>query len=78
MEQKHIRERKNFSTVKKVYDLVMALLILSVAVLMFFGDRWDIPQIRQMDGLMRNLFGGLCVLYGGFRLYRALKKEEVR
>ncbi len=78
MEQKHIRERKNFSTVKKVYDLVMALLILSVAVLMFFGDRWDIPQIQQMDGLMRNLFGGLCVLYGGFRLYRALKKEEVR
>lgn len=78
MEQKHIRQRRSFSTVKRVYDLVMALLILSVAVLMFFGSRWDIPQIAEMDVVMRNLFGGLCVLYGGFRLYRALKKEEGR
>ncbi len=60
---------------RTIYDLGMGVLILTMAALMFFGVKWQIPQVQDMDELMRYLFGGLCLLYGGFRLYRGIKQK---
>ncbi len=59
-----------------LYDLTMGILILGVGILVFFGGKWNIVAIQEMDPLMKNLFSGLCVLYGGFRLYRSFKRDN--
>ncbi len=62
-----------------IYDLGMALIILSVALVMLLGDKLGNNAlqsfIKNLDPTIRYMFGGLCVLYGGFRLYRGVKHE---
>ena len=53
----------------------MALLILGMAVVMFFPERLKIQRIMDLDDTGRYLFGGVCLLYGGFRLYRGIKRD---
>lgn len=57
------------------YDLVMAVLILGMAVVMLFPEKLKIEQIMAVDNTFRYLFGGICLLYGGFRLYRGIKRD---
>jgi hypothetical protein len=70
------RHKKGFKIMRLIYDLTMAILILSAAVVMFFAKSLDIEKYIVIDPLMRKLFGGICVLYGGFRLYRAIKSKD--
>lgn len=60
---------------RTIYDAGMGLIILAMGVLLFLGAKSKIPQIASLDPLMRNMLGGLFVLYGGFRLYRGIKRE---
>jgi len=69
------RNRKGYVQMRMVYDYCVALLILGMSVVMFAGDRLNIEFVNGLDPLMRYLFGGLCLLYGGFRLYRGIKKD---
>jgi uncharacterized membrane protein YfcA len=50
----------------------MSLLILGMAVVMFLGAKLGIVQLIDVDPLFRYLFGSVCLLYGGFRLYRGI------
>jgi hypothetical protein len=69
------RQRKSYLRMRTIYDITMILLLLGMAVLMFFGPLMKIDFITDIDKLFRYLFGGLCVLYGGFRLYLAIKQD---
>lgn len=73
------RSRKGFTTTRTIYNLTMGLLILAMAVVMFWGDRFNNDFldniVSELDPVVRYLFGGLCLLYGGFRLYRGIKRE---
>lgn len=64
---------------RTIYNVTMGILILAVGVVMFLVNKFYIPgiseQISQLDPLVRYLFGGLCLLYGGFRLYRGIKRD---
>ncbi len=60
---------------RMIYDITMALLFLSMSVVMFFGQNWGIEQIIRLGRPFALLFGGMCLLYGGFRLYRGIKKD---
>ncbi|TKK68632.1 hypothetical protein FC093_10980 [Ilyomonas limi] len=73
------RRQKSFSQLRMVYNISMGILILAMAVVMLFSDKLGIDAIDQfvspIDPVLRYLFGGLCLLYGFFRLYRGFKKE---
>ena len=73
------RTRKSFATMRTIYNLTMAVLILAMAIVMFWGDKFNNDFINnivsELDPVIRYLFGGLCLLYGGFRLYRGIKRE---
>ncbi len=69
------RQQKSYTIMRMSYDLVMALLILGMAVVMIFAEKLKIQQIMEVDDTFRYLFGGICVLYGGFRLYRGIKRD---
>jgi hypothetical protein len=68
------RQQKSWKRTRFIRDVVMALSILSVGALVFFSDTLGLNL--ELDETMRYLFGGLCLLYGSFRLYRGLKENQ--
>jgi hypothetical protein len=46
---------------------------------MLFGTKLGVPAleafIEDRDSFLLGIFGGLCLLYGAFRLYRGFKKN---
>ena len=69
------RRRKSYVQLRMVYDLTMAALILGIGLILFVGDKFGLPIIEDLDTVIRYGFGGLCFLYGGFRVYRAIKHD---
>jgi hypothetical protein len=69
------RQQKSYTLMRMSYDLVMGILILGMAVVMLFPEKLKIEQIMAVDNTFRYLFGGICLLYGGFRLYRGIKRD---
>jgi len=51
----------------------MGLIITGIGVVMLFNDK--IGLNFELDPLMIYAFSGLCILYGGFRLYRGIKRD---
>jgi hypothetical protein len=70
------RQHKNYNAMRTVYNITVGILIIGIGLLMFFNDKAGLNLFEQFDKTMIYIFGGLCILYGGFRLYRGLKKEE--
>ncbi|GAB3365339.1 hypothetical protein GCM10027566_35880 [Arachidicoccus ginsenosidivorans] len=71
------RNRKRYNNMRSLKDIIMAAIILAVGVLMFFGDKFQFTRIlmANKDPMIKYIFGGLCALYGGFRLYRGIKQD---
>lgn len=70
-----VKKRKSYILMRMTYDLTMAILLLAMAAVMLLAEKFKIEQIASVDSTFRYLFGGICVLYGGFRLYRGIKRE---
>jgi uncharacterized membrane protein len=69
------KQQKSYTLMRMTYDLTMAILILGMAVVLFFAEQFKIQQIIEADLGFRYMFGGICLLYGGFRLYRGVKRD---
>jgi hypothetical protein len=69
------KQRKNYILVRMARDMVMALLYLTMAVFLFFGERWKIEQIMALGTAFSYFFGSICLLYGIFRVYRGIKRD---
>ncbi|MFT4153757.1 hypothetical protein [Parafilimonas sp.] len=69
------RRRKSYTQMRMIYDLTMAGLMIGMSVILFFGDKIGLDLIAGLDSLIRYGFGALCLLYGGFRVYRGIKHD---
>ncbi len=69
------RQRKSYVIMRMIYDITMALLFIGMAVVMFFAEKLKIDKIITFDSTFRYMFGAICLLYGGFRLYRGFKRD---
>lgn len=69
------KQQKSYTLMRMTYDLTMAILILGMAAVLFFAEQFNIQQIIDSDLVFRYMFGGICLLYGGFRLYRGIKRD---
>lgn len=69
------RQQKSYTIMRMIYDLTMAVLLLGMATVMLFGEKLKIAMVIDIDSTFRYMFGGICVLYGGFRLYRGIKRD---
>ncbi len=69
------RQRKSYIIMRVIYDLTMAILLLGMAMVMLFAEKLKIDKFIEIDSSFRYMFGAICLLYGGFRLYRGIKKE---
>jgi hypothetical protein len=69
------KRQKSYILMRRIYDFTMAALILGMAVVMLGAKKLNIEELISIDASFRYLFGGICLLYGGFRLYRGFKRE---
>lgn len=70
------KQKKSYNLMRMSYDLTIAVLLLGMAVIMLFAEKLNIEQLLDKDNeFFRYFFGGLCLLYGGFRLYRGIKRN---
>ena len=69
------KSERSYRLFKSIYDFSMAALILGCAVLMLGAKWFKLEQVLNVDTEFRTIFGGMCLLYGGFRLYRGFQKE---
>jgi uncharacterized membrane protein len=70
------KQKKSYNLMRMSYDLTIAVLLLGMAVIMLFADKLNVEQLLDKDNeFFRYFFGGLCLLYGGFRLYRGIKRN---
>ena len=72
-QQQYERRRKNYILRRSLLDYGMGIVILGVGVVVLFAEKFGFTIV--IDDLMRYLFVGLCVLYGGFRIYRGFAKQ---
>lgn len=70
-EQKRI---KAYANRRSMMDLGMGL-IYSAMGIFFAGKKWFGVNLDFPTEPFNYIFGGLCLLYGGFRIYRGIKKN---
>lgn len=69
------RSERSYRFFRRIYDFTMATLILGSAFLMLGAKWFHIEQIMNIDAEFRMIFGIMCLLYGGFRLFRGFKQD---
>lgn len=67
------RRKQGYVLRRAIMDFGMGIIICVLGIL-FLIAQWIGLQLA-IDGTFRYLFGGLCVLYGGFRIYRGTRKN---
>lgn len=68
------KRTRRFLTMRSIMDFGMGILYLAVGLFIMF------PQVlgfgmEAFDKIFRYMFGGLCVVYGTWRIYRGIKKD---
>lgn len=71
------KRRSTYRQMRMMKDLTMSIIILAMSFVMFFGKKIQAlkPIMEHKDPLLVNIFGGLCLVYGSFRLYRSIKRD---
>lgn len=71
-----LREKrtKSYSTMRSLLDYTMGVLYLAGATFLFFAERFGF-EMENFDKTFRFIFGGLCAVYGFWRIYRGYKKD---
>jgi len=67
------KKRKAYSIRRSLMDYGMGIIIAGIGMFVAFAPRFGFEI--DLDPILRYLFVGLCLLYGGFRIYRGYKKN---
>lgn len=65
--------KQNYVLRRAVLDFGMGVIILGFGILFLFAPKLGLHL--SIDDLFRYIFSGLCLLYGGFRIYRGWRKN---
>ncbi|HET9055710.1 MAG TPA: hypothetical protein VFN30_02565 [Chitinophagaceae bacterium] len=69
------RRHQQYNKMRSWLDYAMGSIILAVGLLIFLGNYIGIV-VGFPDPIMTKIFGGLCLLYGGWRIYRGAKQPK--
>ena len=67
------RKTRNYILMRSVKDYGMGGIIAGFGLFLVFSEKLGIPL--SIDNVLRYVFAGLFLLYGGFRIYRGYKKN---
>lgn len=75
-EEYELTERdRRFIRMRSIMDLGMGMLWMAMGVFMLFIRYFNTGLEARFDDPMMKVFGGICLLYGGFRIYRGVRKN---
>lgn len=75
MENDYREKRTNSpSLMRSILDYTMGILYLAAATFLFFAEKFGFTM-DNFDKTFRFIFGGICALYGVWRIYRGYKKH---
>jgi hypothetical protein len=57
-------------------NIFMACAFLIMGAIMIFPEKLGADFLLAYTNLQRYLFGGICLLYGGFRIFRAFVQSN--
>ncbi len=79
LEEYKNKQRKSAALARRIYNISFGIIIVIIGLIVLFIDKIHNDTLTQYfdlsDALLRYMFGGLCLIYGIFRLYRGIKKE---
>ena len=78
-EKEPLSERdKGFIRMRSMMDYGMGIMWLAMGIFLIFIDYFNTGLEARFDDAVMKIFGGVCILYGGFRIYRGYKKNYLR
>ena len=66
--------QKNYLRMRSLMDYGMGLLWASMGIFLIFIKQFNTGLEAVYDPAMK-VFGGICLVYGGFRIFRGYKKN---
>ena len=76
IEEYEKRKRQQVALRRSLSDYGMGLIIFLIGVFFFFRNRMDISFNEQFPpNDMDKIFGGICMVYGIWRIYRGYQKK---
>ena len=60
---------------RSVMDFGMGILWVGMGIFLIFFEKFDLGLQSRLDDPLMKAFGGVCMLYGSFRLYRGFRKN---
>jgi hypothetical protein len=70
------KKQKAYINRRAIMDLGMGVIYSGMAMLMIFASKVGLDAVFSAP--FNYIFGGLCLLYGGFRIYRGIRKNYYR
>lgn len=72
------KKRKQIILMKSLLDYGMGTIFLLAGIFFLFGDALNIRIGTSFNNGFEKIFGGMCLLYGAWRIYRGYKKNYFR
>jgi hypothetical protein len=69
---------KGFIRMRSIMDYGMGVLWTGMGIFFIFIKHFNTMLAVNYDDPVIKIFGGVCILYGFFRIYRGYKKNYVR
>jgi len=69
------KKKKQISHMKSIMDYGMGILMILVGLYFLFHQALNINIGDSSSSLLEKFFGVMCLLYGGWRIYRGYKKN---
>jgi hypothetical protein len=67
------RRTKGYILMRSIMDFGMGVLIFGLGIFFLFAPKLGVQF--QLEPIFRYFFAGLCMIYGGWRVYRGYKKK---
>lgn len=76
-EQLSVRE-KGVIRMRSIMDTGMGILWIGMGVFFIFIRHFNADLAARYDDSVMKVFGGVCIVYGIFRIYRGFKKNYLK
>jgi hypothetical protein len=70
------KRRKGYILMRAIMDYGMGIIIFGFGIFFLFASKLGIGF--EIESFYRYFFGGLCIVYGLWRIYRGYKKNYFR
>ena len=72
------QREKSYLRMRSIMDYGMGTLWAAMGIFLIFIKQFNTGLEARFDDPSMKVFGGICILYGLFRIYRGYKKKYLR